>query len=271
LRALRLALVSSAILLAGLVLSGARALAAGDEPVIAGESVSGVGEHGATLEATIDPDGLETTYAFWLGREVCTSPVASAGQCYILVTGPFGEGHIAAGPVSEAVSTTVTGLEVDTPYVYTVAAVSAAGHALGMEKQFRTLVAGGVTTEESPLPPIVNTPTPFERPAEAWIGKSAEEGAATALAEMKRKEEEREAANKLPAPIPIPKGEWCGEAGIACEGGEVIKPTPKTAAQLRAEKLATALRACRKDHSRTRRVECEKRARRRARGKARDR
>jgi hypothetical protein len=173
-------------------------------------------------------------------------------QCYISVMGPLSEGHIAAGAAGEAVSAMVTGLEADTPYVYRVAAINSAGNVLGAEKQFRTLAAGGVKTEESPLPPPENTATPFERPVESWIGKSAEEGAAIALAEAKRKEEEGDGANKPAAAVSISKGVWCGEA---------IKPEAKTPAQLRAERLAKALKACKKDYSKTRRAECERQVR----------
>jgi hypothetical protein len=74
-RALRLALVSCAVLTGGLLLSETQALATGGEPVIASESVTSITEHSATLEVQIDTGGLETTYAFWLGHEVCASPV----------------------------------------------------------------------------------------------------------------------------------------------------------------------------------------------------
>lgn len=123
-RALRCMLVSCAILAGGFVLSVTPASAAGGEPTIVSESVSGVGEHDATLEAQIDTGGLETTYAFWLGHEVCASPLV---ECHISVAGPLGEGRIAAGAADGAVSAMVTGLEADTPYVYAVSAVNSAG------------------------------------------------------------------------------------------------------------------------------------------------
>jgi hypothetical protein len=221
-RVLRLALVSCAILLGGLV-SGTQALAAGGEaPSIEGLSATTITEHGATLEATIDPEGLATTYAFWLGHEVCRAPVVGYEKhCYISVTGPLSEGHIAAGAAGEVVGAMVTGLEADTPYVYTVAAVSSAGHVLGAEKQFRTLTAGGMKTEGTPpLPPPENTPTPFERPAEPWIGSRAAEGAERQLASAEAERKEREATSPQPAAVTPPQGDWCGEEG--CGGGEVV-------------------------------------------------
>jgi hypothetical protein len=83
---------------------------------------------------------------------------------------------------------------------------------------------GGVKTEGAPLLPPENTPTPFERPAESWIGSTAAEGiareVASAEAERKEREAREAAANRPPAAIPPPKGEWCGEEG--CGGGEVV-------------------------------------------------
>jgi hypothetical protein len=72
-----------------------------------------------------------------------------------------------------------------------------------------------------PLPPIENTPTPFERSVEAWVGSRAAEGAALEQAKFEEAQEAREAANQPPAPaaLPIPKGEWCGKEGVSC--GEV--------------------------------------------------
>jgi hypothetical protein len=92
-RALRLAFASCAVLASALLLPAGQALATGGEPTIVSESASSIAEHGTTLEATIDPEGLETTYAFWLGHEVCTVPVVGyEKQCYISVMGPLGVG-----------------------------------------------------------------------------------------------------------------------------------------------------------------------------------
>jgi hypothetical protein len=172
-RALPLALASCAILAGRLVFSRAQALAATAEPTIESESATNVTEHAAALQATIDPNGLEATYAFWLAHEVCiTSAVAGDGkQCYISVMGPLSEGHISAGTQPATVSAIVTDLEAD------------------------------------------------------------------------------------------PTGLWCGEPGVTCEESEPIKPKPKTAAQLRVEKLATALTRCKKKQKASKqRASCERRA-----------
>lgn len=77
------------------------------------------------------------------------------------------------------------------------------------------------TIGEGPLPPSENKAIPFERPIEPWVRSTAEEGTAIALAEAKRRQEEREAASRLSAPPVIPKGQWCGEEGVICGDGEV--------------------------------------------------
>jgi YD repeat-containing protein len=77
-------------------------------------------------------------------------------------------------------------------------------------------------TEGAPVPAIINTPTPFTRPDEAWIGITAGEGAATGLANLKQKEEERDKANQPPGVIPSGNpGWWCGGEYGPCpeEGG----------------------------------------------------
>jgi hypothetical protein len=254
------------------MLSAAPALATGREPTIVSESASSITEHGATLEAQVNTGGLETTYAFWLGQQRCAQPVVGGEkpQCYILVTGPLDEGHIVAGDAAQVVSTVVTGLEANEPYLYVVGAVNSAGHVLGAEKHFRTLAAGGVKTEGTPPPIPENKPTPFEDTLEPWAAEADAAAAARAVSSPEQKQREREAANRPPATVPIPTGQWCGEADVSCETGEAIKPKSKTAggrALNHAEKLAKDLKRCRKDHSRTRRAECEKQARQSARGK----
>jgi hypothetical protein len=72
-----------------------------------------------------------------------------------------------------------------------------------------------------PLPAPENSPTPIERPAEEWVGSRFAEGLAREQARAEEEEKAREAANQPPAALPTPKGDWCGEAGVACEAGEV--------------------------------------------------
>ena len=73
-------------------------------------------------------------------------------------------------------------------------------------------------TEGVVLAALSNTPTPFTRPVEAWVGVTAGEGAAREIAKAEQAREEREAANKPPGAEPLPEGEFCGEGYSPCEG-----------------------------------------------------
>ncbi len=127
-----------------------------ETPSIEGESVGvfSVTEHEATLEATIDPQGLETTYEFLLG-----------GQ-------PVGSGRLAAGESDQHVSVRVSGLEPDHSYTYWVVATSSNGTRAGRKRSFvtdnaaspgaETSSATGVTRTSATLNGIVNRREAFE-------------------------------------------------------------------------------------------------------------
>jgi hypothetical protein len=57
-----------------------------------------------------------------------------------------------------------------------------------------------------------------------------------------------------------PSATFSGPGNIAPPPPAVVKPKPKTAAQLKAEKLAKALKTCRKDKKKSKRAKCEKQA-----------
>ena len=198
---------------------------------------------------------------------VVLKPSTNSGSSPRTVSvGPVGHGYIAAGSTYQTVRVELGDLQPDYSYTYWVFAINSAGWAKGSGKEFKAVNPGSTSTGGSPLPPIENTATPFERPVESWIGKSAAEGAARELAKAEAEREAREAANQPPAAVPLPKGEWCGEENVPCEGSEAIKPKPKTVAQLRAEKLVKALKQCKKYRSKTKRAECDKQARQKAPG-----
>jgi hypothetical protein len=164
---------------------------ASSAPTIDSESVSHVTEHGATLEAQINPDGLETAYSFWVEYEVCgrPSPVYEE-ECHMVLLGPLGEGQLPAGGQDQTVSTPLTGLEADNTYAYQVLAVNSAGPAAGMVKHFGTSqTGGGLETEGKPIPIPENHATSFERKTEPWVAESLAAGAARqmALAEQERR------------------------------------------------------------------------------------
>ncbi len=106
LRALLLTLIWCAVLAGVFMLSGTRALAAGGEPLIGGVSATNVSEHGATLEAQIDPENLETIYEFWVESANC-----QPGPCDSIGVDSVGHGYIAAGSASQTVSVVLSDLQ----------------------------------------------------------------------------------------------------------------------------------------------------------------
>jgi hypothetical protein len=260
-RTLLFMFISCAIVVGGLVLSDTPALADGGEPTIVSESATSITEHGATLEAQIDPEGLETKYEFWVEYAIC-QPAGGGGSCEAIAVELVRTGYISPGEAYIGVSVNLANLHPNYSYTYWVFASNSAGWTKGTSKEFKAVNGeGGLGTEGTPPLPIPeNKPTPFEPAIEPWVGSSAGEEAARLVAKAEAERKAREAAGQPPAAVSIPKGEWCGEAGVVCESSEAVKP--KTPAQQRAEKLAKALKQCKKDHSRTRRVQCEKLARR---------
>jgi hypothetical protein len=108
-------------------------------PWIAGESVSDITPTDATLEAQINPDGLQTTYEFRLETPVCQEeegPGPIAG-CEVV-----GTGTIPAGTSTQTVSTDIAkawqGLYPNSRYFYFVRAKNSAGEAYSTEQEFRT-------------------------------------------------------------------------------------------------------------------------------------
>lgn len=163
-RSLRAALATCALLGGTLLLSGTRALAAG-APTIEGESVAGVTEHGARLEAVIDPNGLEATYEFWLTYNVCQHPPLGHAACAAIVSESVGEGHIEAGETAETVSADLAHLTPGYSYEYRVQAANADGKAEGETERFTALspslpqslatidiTSGSATLEGRPAP-----------------------------------------------------------------------------------------------------------------------
>ena len=104
------------------LLGSAPALAASIEP--GSVSVSEVSSSAATLNAKLDPEGVDTTYVFQYATSKFTGGVAPAGSAEV------GAGNAGSGAVGVPVSVQVQGLTADTTYSY-------------------RLLAGGVGSEEA--------------------------------------------------------------------------------------------------------------------------
>jgi alpha-tubulin suppressor-like RCC1 family protein len=98
-----------------------------------------VAEGDATLQASVDPQGGETTYHFEYGTSM------SYGTSV-----PIPDASAGSGNAAVAVSQTISGLEPDTTYHYRVRATSAAGSSYGKDSTFST------------APPTVTAVTPAD-------------------------------------------------------------------------------------------------------------
>jgi hypothetical protein len=110
---------------------------AGTPPVVSGLAVSGVTGSGATLEASVNPEGFETEYYFEYGPEgvECSMPGACAKTAVA---------KLAAGTASVPVSAGVSGLTPGTAYHFRVLAVS---HCDAKEPSFECVPVAGATYE----------------------------------------------------------------------------------------------------------------------------
>lgn len=111
--------------------SGASVAAAAPPIAVTGPAIPSV--HGATLHATVGPNGLATTYHFEFGTT----------SAYGVQTTPVSAG---SGTAAFAVTASLGGLQSDQTYHYRVVAVSVAGTTLGADATFKTTTAPPTTS-----------------------------------------------------------------------------------------------------------------------------
>jgi hypothetical protein len=175
----------SAIIVVVLVAVGslawtASALAASTAPpMIASESVSHITEHDATLNAHIDPNGLETTYQFRL-ESGCLPPLA----CLAITTYPLPSGEIPASYEINRVSLDLNNagvtLQPATKYRYSVEATNSDGTTKGPDQTFTTppgtqepLIEGKSVSNITPTDATLEVqiyPGGLETSYEVWLG-----------------------------------------------------------------------------------------------------
>jgi hypothetical protein len=106
-------------------------------PSIESVSVSHITEHDATLEATINPNGLNTTYQFRL-ESGCLPPMA----CVAITTYPLPSGELPSSSEPRSVSLDLNSagvtLKPHTTYAYSVEATDEVGSTSGVEQRFTT-------------------------------------------------------------------------------------------------------------------------------------
>jgi hypothetical protein len=109
--------------------------AASTAPSIAGVSVSGITEHDATLEAQIDPNGLETIYEFHIASPACQSEWPIVGPCFAISGFALPSATIPAGSGDQTIRVDINSadktLQPGTWYEYAVTASNAAGKVTG--------------------------------------------------------------------------------------------------------------------------------------------
>jgi len=112
-------------------------------PSLGGESATGVGQTGATLEAAINPNNEETHWRF----EYATSPSLSSG---VTVT-PGGEVGEPTPFGDRTVSETLTGLQPDTTYYYRVVAENEAASHGGPTSKSEGAIQSFLTYPATPI------------------------------------------------------------------------------------------------------------------------
>jgi hypothetical protein len=142
---------------------------AASPPSIFGESVSGITEHGATLEGSINPMGLETSYRFLLEH---------AGNAIPLPSGEL-PASIEAHTVRQDVNQAGVTLEGDTEYRYSLEATSSGGTTRGPLQAFTTAPASAPVIEGESVTHITSADATVEAQInpgglattyEVWVG-----------------------------------------------------------------------------------------------------
>ena len=162
-------------------------LTPGTPPAIEGETASNITSNDATLEAKIDPEGLETTYEFYLEAPSCAND-KRVEACEASGGIPIAKRTIPAGSAAQTVSVDVAGtghsLSPDTIEGYRVVASNSAGTTEGpFFNTFTTLAASpplivsesvsDLTSTDATIEAQINTGG-RETTYQVWVGNYPE-------------------------------------------------------------------------------------------------
>lgn len=140
-------------------------LTLGTPPGIEGETASNITSNDATLEAKIKPEGLATTYEFYLEAPSCAND-KRVEACEASGGVPIAKGSVSAGSAAQTVSVDVAGtghsLSPDTIEGYRVVASNSAGTRYGGEKTFTTLPGEAPVIESVSLSHLTPTDATLE-------------------------------------------------------------------------------------------------------------
>jgi hypothetical protein len=215
-------------------------------PVIVSKSASHITEHDATLEAQINPGGLETTYEFHVTSPACQREWPVIGPCMAISVWSLPGGSIPAGFDDRTVSLDLASagvtLQPGTWYEYAVTASNAAGQAppggwgatqQSFKTSYRVIASNGISVE--------GPDQTFTTPSSS-LGDQQSQG-------------DGQRAGRCPDNVAAPPG---------CAVKDSYKPsqTSKPQRLTRAREFAIALKACSKKPKRNQ-AACENQARRR--------
>jgi phosphodiesterase/alkaline phosphatase D-like protein len=130
-------LITAAAAVAALV--GAPVALAASSPIVTAGTTTSIGQNSATLHATVNPNGLATTYQFHYG------PTSALGS-----VSPTTAASAGSGTTGVAVSTKLSGLSPDTTYYFQLVASNSAGTSSTAIDSFKTTGNPAPTTTTSP-------------------------------------------------------------------------------------------------------------------------
>lgn len=145
------------------------ALATEGEPTIGSVSAANITEHGARLEAQINPEGAETSYEILFECQIASlEPGVGCGPGSEPVPGDaHGHGDIVAGSEDRTVGVTVTRLHPGYSYWYGVLATNAAGKTESLHHLLQTSPPGAC-----PDGCPGGSREPYETHLEPWVSES---------------------------------------------------------------------------------------------------
>jgi hypothetical protein len=137
----------------------------GSVPVVATNSASAISMNAATLNGTVNPRGLETTYFFEYGTEADFGTATPYPNTTAVQSAGSGTGNVAA-------SAPLTGLAAQTRYHFRLVATNASGTSRGSDRNF--------TTAASNRPPVAGNdllhPTPGDLSIDVLANDSDPDG-----------------------------------------------------------------------------------------------
>jgi hypothetical protein len=222
-RAFRLLPALCVVLTAGLALPATRAWASeARRPTIDSMTSENQTEVSATVEAQINPQGLETAYEIHL---ICQEHYPGPSNCERLQVGAQPHtGHIAAGFGDQTITANFTGLHGSEIYTYAVTATNSIG-TTEMHQIFQTSPVGA-SPNGTYIAPYESKMTPAgeevsQAAAEEGMQRARERAKAQAEREATAKASQPSAPSPSNPPVTAPSSVSLASTGVTVQGGHV--------------------------------------------------